>query len=78
MKPCNCRPGNSDRTLSSRIGMQYTDEDVFTQPWTVAWYAFARAPQDYVPVEYACFEGNAKNILLMTDTDITGVRVDVP
>ena len=55
-----------------------TDEEVFTQPWTVAWYAFARAPKEYVPIEYACFEGNAKNILLMTDTDVTGVRVNVP
>jgi hypothetical protein len=54
------------------------DEKVFTQPWTVAWYAFARAPKDYVPIEYACFEGNAKNLLLMTDTDISGIRVDVP
>jgi len=51
---------------------------VFTQPWTVAWYGFARAPKDYVPIEYACFEGNAKNILLMTNTDISGVRVNVP
>ena len=55
-----------------------SDEDVFTQPWTVAWYAFARAPKDYVPVEYACFEGNAKNLLLMTNTDISGIRVTVP
>jgi hypothetical protein len=55
-----------------------TDEEVFTQPWTLAWYAFARAPKDYVPVEYACFEGNSKNIMLMTDTDISGVRVNVP
>jgi hypothetical protein len=54
------------------------DEKVFTQPWTLAWYGFARAPKDYVPIEYACFEGNAKNLLLMTDTDITGVRVNVP
>lgn len=54
------------------------DENVFTQPWTVAWYAFARAPKDYVPVEYACFEGNAKNLLLMTNTDISGIRVGVP
>ena len=34
------------------------DPKVFTQPWTVAFYAFARAPKDYVPVEYACLEGN--------------------
>ena len=39
---------------------------------------FARAPKDYVPIEYACFEGNAKNLLLMTNTDISGIRVNVP
>jgi len=55
-----------------------SDEKVFTQPWTVAWYAFARAPKDYIPVEYACFEGNEKNLMLMTNTDISGVRVNVP
>ena len=55
-----------------------TDEKMFTQPWTVAWYAFSRAPKDYLPIEYACFEGNAKNILLMTNTDVTGIRVQVP
>jgi len=55
-----------------------TDENVFTQPWTIAWYAFARAPKDYVPIEYACFEGNAKNMKLMTNTDISGIRVNVP
>jgi len=54
------------------------DEKVFTQPWTLAWYGFARAPKDYVPIEYACFEGNAKNLLLMTNTDISGIRVTVP
>jgi hypothetical protein len=54
------------------------DENVFTQPWTIAWYAFARAPKDYVPIEYACFEGNAKNLKLMTNTDISGMRVNVP
>jgi hypothetical protein len=54
------------------------DEQVFTQPWTLAWYGFARAPKDYVPVEYACFEGNEKNLLLMTNTDISGIRVQVP
>jgi len=55
-----------------------TDENVFTQPWTVAWYAFSRAPKDYLPIEYACFEGNAKNLLLMTNTDISPIRVNVP
>ena len=48
-----------------------TDGNVFTQPVTLAWYAFARAPKEYMPLEYACFEGNAKNILLMTNTDIS-------
>jgi hypothetical protein len=55
-----------------------TDEKVFTQPWTIAFYAFARAPKDYVPVEYACFEGNEKNMMLMTNTDISHIRVNVP
>jgi hypothetical protein len=54
------------------------DPKVFTQPWTIAYYAFARAPKNYVPVEYACFEGNDKNLLLMTNTDISGIRVIVP
>ena len=54
------------------------DDAVLTQPWTVAWYGFLRAPKGYVPIEYACFEGNAKNVFLMTDTDIDGIRVDVP
>lgn len=54
------------------------DEDVFTQPWTLAWYAMARAPKDYVPIEYACFEGNTKNLQLMVNTDLSGVRVNVP
>jgi hypothetical protein len=54
------------------------DPKVFTQPWTIAFYAFARAPKGYVPVEYACFEGNDKNLLLMTNTDISGIRVKVP
>jgi hypothetical protein len=54
------------------------DPKVFTQPVTLAWYAFARAPKDYVPLEYACFEGNANNLMLMTNTDIGRIRVDVP
>ena len=41
-------------------------------------YAMARAPKDYVPVEYASFEGNAKNLQLMVNTDLSGVRVNVP
>ncbi len=55
-----------------------TDPKVFTQPWTLAYYAFQRAPKDYVPVEYACWEGNAHNLQLMTNTDVSHIRVDVP
>ncbi len=55
-----------------------TDEQVLTQPWTVAWHGFARAPKGYVPIEYACFEGNSKNLFLMTDTEIDDIRVEVP
>jgi len=36
--------------------------------------SFARAPKNYVPVEYACFEGNDKNLVLMIH-DITGISV---
>jgi hypothetical protein len=54
------------------------DSKVLTQPWTVAFYAFQRAPKDYVPIEYACFEGNEKNLQLMVNTDIGHIRVDVP
>jgi hypothetical protein len=54
------------------------DPKVFTQPWTIAYYAFARAPKDYVPVEYACFEGNARNLQLLVGTDVNDIRVDVP
>jgi hypothetical protein len=54
------------------------DSKVFTQPVTLAWYAFSRAPKGYVPLEYACFEGNVNNLMLMTDTDISRVRVNVP
>ena len=34
--------------------------------------------KDYVPVEYACFEGNEKNLKLMVNTDVSGIRVNVP
>lgn len=54
------------------------DPNVFTQPWTISWDAFQRAPKDYVPVEYACHEGNAPNIDLMVGVDTTHVRVDIP
>ena len=34
------------------------DPNVFTQPWTMRYRAFTRAPDDYVLFEYACHEGN--------------------
>ena len=46
------------------------DPKVFTQPWTVSFDAFIRAPADHQLFEYACHEGNGKNILLMTGVDI--------
>ena len=54
------------------------DPAIFTQPVIFAYYAFQRAPKDYIPLEYACFEGNAHNLDLMVGVDISGVRVDVP
>jgi hypothetical protein len=54
------------------------DPKVFTQPWTIAYYAMSRAPKDYVPLEYACFEGNEKNLELMVETKLDHIRVDVP
>ena len=48
---------------------------MFTQPWTIAYYAMARAPKDYVPLEYACFEGNEKNLQLMVETNRDSARV---
>jgi hypothetical protein len=65
---------------AERIRYEATIEDpkIFTQPWKMSWDAFRRAPADYVPVEYACHEGNANNLQLMLGVDITRVRVDVP
>ena len=46
------------------------DPKVFTQPWKVRFNAFHRAPADHQLYEYACHEGNARNIKLMTGFDI--------
>ena len=54
------------------------DPKVYTQPWTVRYDAMKRAPADYVPIEYACHEGNERNIELLVNVDTTGVRVRVP
>lgn len=54
------------------------DPKVFTQPWTLSYNAMERAPADYVPVEYACHEGNARNIDLLVGVDTLRVRLTVP
>jgi hypothetical protein len=46
-----------------------TDPQVFTQPWTISYAAFNRATEDHILYEYACHEGNARNLKLMTGTD---------
>ncbi|TDI20463.1 MAG: hypothetical protein E2P06_15270 [Acidobacteria bacterium] len=51
------------------------DPQVFTQPWTIVFDALTRAPEDHMLFEYACHEGNGRNISLMTGTDIDAARV---
>ena len=51
------------------------DPQVFTQPWTIAFDALMRAPEDHMLFEYACHEGNGRNISLMTGADIDVARV---
>ena len=46
------------------------DPKVFTQPWKIRFNAFNRAPKDHQLYEYACHEGNGRNIRLMTGFDI--------
>ena len=43
-----------------------TDPNVFTQPWTISYDAFMRGNEDHILYEYACHEGNARNLKLMT------------
>ena len=52
------------------------DPQVFTQPWTIAFDALTRAPEDHMLFEYACHEGNGRNISLMTGADIDAARVN--
>ena len=47
-----------------------SDPQVFTQPWTISYDAFNRAPEDHILYEYACHEGNARNLKLMTGIDV--------
>ncbi len=46
-----------------------TDPQVFTQPWTISYNAFNRAGEDHILYEYACHEGNARNLKLITGTN---------
>ena len=48
-----------------------TDPKVFTQPSTISYNAFMLGADDHMLYEYACHEGNARNLKLMTGTDIT-------
>ena len=45
------------------------DPNVFTQPWTLKYEGLVRAPEDHILYEYACHEGNGRNLKLMTGTE---------
>lgn len=51
------------------------DPNVFTQPWTIEFDALRRAPEDHMLFEYACHEGNGRNLSLMTGADVGRARV---
>ena len=51
------------------------DPEVFSQPWTIAFDALRRAPDGHMLFEYACHEGNGRNLSLMTGADLDDVRV---
>ena len=50
------------------------DPQVFTRPWTISYNAFMRGEEGHILYEYACHEGNARNLQLMTGAD-TDARV---
>ena len=52
------------------------DPEVFTQPWTIEFDALRRAPDGHMLFEYACHEGNGRNLELMTGVDVDAVRVE--
>ena len=58
-------------TDADNIDYEVTIEDpnVFTQPWTMRYRAFTRAPEDYVLFEYACHEGNRTMELTFGDSN---------
>ena len=51
------------------------DPEVFTQPWTLSFNALRRAPEGHMLFEYACHEGNGRNLSLMTGADVDAARV---
>ena len=53
------------------------DPHVFTQPWTIEFDALRRAPAGHMLFEYACHEGNGRNLELMTGVDVDAARVRV-
>jgi hypothetical protein len=54
------------------------DPNVFTRPWTIRFNAFNRAPADHQLYEYACHEGNIRNIRLMTGFDVETGKMATP
>ena len=61
-------------TISYRATI--SDPEVFTQPWTIEFNALRRAPEGHMLFEYACHEGNGRNLELMTGADVDAVRVE--
>ena len=63
-----------DDTIRYRATIE--DPEVFTQPWTIEFDALRRAPDDHMLFEYACHEGNGRNLSLMTGADLDDIRVN--
>ena len=66
-------------TDAATIRYRATIEDpaVFTQPWTIEIDALRRASEGHMLFEYACHEGNGRNLELMTGVDVSTARVGV-
>ena len=69
-------------TLIDKDTIQYQatieDPKVFTKPWTIRFNAFNRAPADHQIFEYACHEGNGRNVKMMTGFDIETGKLAPP
>ena len=61
-------------TIRYRVTIE--DPNVFTQPWTIEFDALRRAPDGHMLFEYACHEGNGRNLELMTGVDVDAARVE--